>query len=156
MIYLAVFLIAFLQATAANLIAIGGIKPDLLLIFVVFVVLRRGWAQAAMTGVLAGFLKDILSTGAFLNTLVFPVCGIGAGLFVEKFHIDKENAIVQFAITLSVSILIFLAYLAWFLNWDYPPHILTLTIYVGVPAILYTTLIAPFIFHTLKKLQDAA
>ena len=155
MIYLIVLLTALAQATAANLVTVANIRPDLLLILVIFVALRKGALQAAAVGVIAGILKDILSAGAFLNTLVFPVCGILAGLFAERFY--KDNVFMDPLIVLAGSIFVSAAYMVWFSRWDYPPSVFILAGRVGIPTALYTALAGLPVFFILKKiLPDAA
>lgn len=155
MIYVIAFLVALAQATAANLITVANIKQDLLLIMVVFVALRKGPLNAAAVGAIAGFLKDVLSTGAFLNTLVFPVCGILAGLFAERFY--KENVFMDPLIVFTASVFVSAVYLVWFSHWDYPPSVFVLAIRVGIPTALYTALVSLPVFFILKKISpDAA
>ena len=67
MIYLIVFLTALFEGTLLDLIAVGNVKPDILLIIVVFVASYKDLLKAVTVGILAGFLKDILSAGAFLK-----------------------------------------------------------------------------------------
>lgn len=160
MIYIIVILTALFQATLAGLIAIGNIRPDLLLILVVFMAIRKGPLNAAVIGAAAGFLKDILSTGAFLNTLAFPICGIAIGLFVQRFYqaptrrdwMNKEKVFREPAIVLAASVFISFVYLAWFSQWNYPPSIAILAVRVGIPTVLYTALAAPPVFFALNKL----
>lgn len=149
MIYIILIFTALFQATLAGLIAIGNIRPDLLLILVVFMAVRKGPLKAAVIGAAAGFLKDILSTGAFLNTLAFPVCGIAAGLFVQRFY--KEKVFAEPVIVLAASIFVSSVYLAWFSQWSYPPPIATLAVRIAIPTVLYTTLAAPPVFFVLNN-----
>jgi rod shape-determining protein MreD len=150
-----VILTALIQATAANLITVANIKPDLLLIVVVFVALRKGCFKAAAVAATAGFLKDALSTGAFLNTLVLPIYGILTSLFAERFY--KKNIFMDPLIVFAGSIFVSVVYLAWFSHWDYPPGIFLLAVRIGIPAALYTALAGLPLFFILKKiLHDAA
>ncbi len=152
MIYLFTILLALFQATLVNLIAVGNIKPDLLLVLVIFVALYKGIADAAICGILAGFLKDVFSTGAFLNIFILPVCGVAVGLFIIKFYLYKENLLVQSLIVLAASIFLSAAYLAWFSGWDYTPPIFILAARIGIPTVIYNVLISVPAFSVFKKI----
>ena len=118
MLYLITILIAICQVTLVNAISIGNIKPDLLLVWVIFVALDKGAVKAAMAGILAGFLKDVFSAGAFINTLSLPACGIAAGLVTEKFYIVKEKLSVQLLIVFAACVLDVIVQAFYFSNWQ--------------------------------------
>lgn len=150
MVYVVVLITALAQATAANLITVANIKPDFLLILVVFVALRKGPLNAGIVGITAGFLKDVLSAGAFLNTLAFGACGVLASLFAERFY--KEDVFTGPLIVLAGSVFVSIAYLTWFWHWDYPPSIFVLAVRIGIPAALYTALVTLPVFFVLKRI----
>ena len=120
MLYLITILIAVCQLTVINVISIGNIKPDLLLILVIFVAMKKGLVKAALVGILAGFIEDIFSTGAFINTLAFPVYGILVSLLKEKFYFVKEKLSVELLIIVAVcivdSIVLYTSFASVFLN----------------------------------------
>jgi len=139
MLYLVTILTAVCQLTLVNTVAIGNIRPDLLLILVVFVAMKKGLMKAALAGILAGFIEDIFSTGAFINTLAFPVYGILVSLLKEKFYFIKEKLSVELLIVLRSVIVDSIVHIIYFSNWDYPPSILALAVFIAVPTVLYTS-----------------
>jgi len=145
MLYLITILTAICQVTLINVIAIGNIRPDLLLILVVFVAMKKGLVKAALVGILAGFIKDIFSTGAFINTLAFPVYGILVSLLKEKFYFVKEKLSVELLIVFAVSIIDSIVHIIYFSNWDYPPSVFMLVIFIAVPTVLYTSSLSVFL-----------
>jgi len=154
MIYFFIILVALFQIIFANLMAIGNIRPDFLLVFVVFIALSKGPLKAAAAGATAGFIKDILSTGAFLNTFSFFLCGVIVGLFAQRFH--KEKAFVQPMIVCAACVFVSLVYLFWFSRWDYPQPVAMLAGRIGFPTALYTALVTPPLFFLFSKLTGDA
>ncbi|NQT35715.1 rod shape-determining protein MreD [bacterium] len=62
-------LIFLIQIAVAPLLEIKGIKPDLLLIFVIAVTIRRGSYAGLAAGFAMGFAQDLVSIG-FLGVMV--------------------------------------------------------------------------------------
>jgi len=152
MLYLITILIALCQVTLVNVISIGNIKPDFLLVYIVFVALYKGPVKAAIAGILAGFLKDVFSAGVFFNILTVPVYGILVGLVKEKFYFVKEKLSTQFLMVLAICVFEMFAQVFYFANWDYPPPGLVLVLFIGVPAVAYTSIVSVPFFHLLKKI----
>jgi len=152
MIYFIVLLIGFFQATLINFISIGNIKPDLLLISVIFIALYKNLIYSVSVGILAGFLEDIFTTGLFLNTFILPICCFAVGLFVSKFNLHKDKILVQIAVVSSVSVFLSFAYLVWFSGWNYAPSLLALTVFIAIPTVLYNALASIPAFSLFKRL----
>ena len=55
--------ILLIQVAVAPLLELKGIRPDLLLIFVITVTIRRGCYAGLATGFAAGFAQDLVSIG---------------------------------------------------------------------------------------------
>ncbi|HMM22800.1 MAG TPA: rod shape-determining protein MreD [Selenomonadales bacterium] len=82
-----------LQATLVPLIAVKGIRPDLLLLAVVSCGLLLGKEQGVGVGFFAGLLQDLASGNIFgLNILSKMACGYMAGLLERK--VFKENILL--------------------------------------------------------------
>lgn len=82
-----------LQATLVPLIAIKGIRPDLLLLIVVFSALLLGKDQGVGMGFFAGLLQDLASGNIFgLNILSKIATGYFAGSMERK--VFKEKALL--------------------------------------------------------------
>jgi rod shape-determining protein MreD len=78
-----------LQSTLLRRVAIRGVIPDLGLIILVFVAIRRGSMTAQLSGFSAGVVEDVLSLSplgfhAFLRTVI----GFFYGLIVGSIFID--------------------------------------------------------------------
>lgn len=152
MLYLLTIIIAILQLTLVNVISIGNIKPDLLLIFIVFIALKKGPWKAAAVAVLAGFLKDTFGgLGVYVNTLTMPLYAILTGIAKEKFYFIKESFLVEFLAVMAVCALDSIVMIFYFSNWDYPPTFFTLIVYIAIPAVLYTSLVAIPLFSIFRN-----
>lgn len=78
-------LILIIQSTFANFIALDGITPDFLLIFVVIIALVYGKITAMMFGFILGFLFDSI-TGSILglSSLSKVIAAFIAGFFYNE------------------------------------------------------------------------
>ena len=78
-----------LQSTLLHWVAIRGVIPDLGLIILVFVAIRRGSMTAQLSGFATGMIEDVLSLSplgfhAFIRTLVGFLYGLTVGsIFVD-------------------------------------------------------------------------
>lgn len=110
-----------LQATVVPLMAIGGIRPDLLLIIVVSSALLQGKEQGVGLGFFAGLLQDLASGNIFgLNSLSKLATGYLAGS-MER-NVFKENvllpvlAIIMFTLFNSILMLLILFMLGYYVE----------------------------------------
>ena len=130
-----------IQATLLPLIAIHGIRPDLMLIIVVSSALLLGREQGVGLGFFAGLLQYLASGNIFgLNVLSKMMTGLLAGIMERK--VFKEKVLLpllavalatMFNSTLMLIVLFVLGY-----NLDLPAdlmNVLYLTIYNSVFAI---------------------
>ncbi|MDR3562859.1 MAG: rod shape-determining protein MreD [Negativicutes bacterium] len=94
-------LFLIIQATLLPLIAINGIRPDLLLLVVVSSALLLGKEQGVGLGFFSGLLQDLASGNIFgLNVLAKIVTGYLAGAMERK--VFKENILLPvLAVTLA-------------------------------------------------------
>jgi rod shape-determining protein MreD len=80
-----------LQSTVLGKIAIGGVRPDIALIVLVFASLRRGSMVGQVSGFASGILEDFMSVSPLgfhplMRTVIGYVYGIFAGnVFVDPF-----------------------------------------------------------------------
>jgi rod shape-determining protein MreD len=78
-----------LQSTVLRWVAIRGVIPDLALIILVFVAIRRGSMTAQLSGFATGIIEDFLSLSplgfhAFVRTIVGFLYGLTVGsIFVD-------------------------------------------------------------------------
>ena len=133
-------LILLAQIVLAPLLAIKGIRPDLLLIFVISMAIRRGSYAGLAAGFVAGLAQDIISVG-FIGVLALSKSTVAfwAGRFVEK----QETAVGPFGwfILLFFAALVqdFIATL--FLLQGSPIGLFEYLFFNVLPAALYTGVI---------------
>ena len=74
-----------LQTTFLPFISLGGYLPDLFIIYLVYVALRRGQIEATISGFIIGLLQDIITTQFFgLAALSKTIAGFIAGYFYNE------------------------------------------------------------------------
>jgi rod shape-determining protein MreD len=78
-----------LQSTILKRIAIGGVKPDLALIVLVFVSMRRGSMVGQISGFATGFLEDVMNVSPLgFHSLLRTVMGFLYGLLSGNVFVD--------------------------------------------------------------------
>ena len=76
-----------LQVTLGRVIAIGGIKPNLLIILPVLFGFLHGKNEGMYVGFFAGFFYDLFFSGLFgFTSLVFVYIGYCSGIFYQKYE----------------------------------------------------------------------
>ena len=99
-----VVLLVAVQSTLVPLLAIGGIKPDVLLVITVSAGLLCGKETGVGIGFFGGLLQDLLSGNVFgLNTFTKMVIGYLAGMAERK--VFKENIFLPVAAMMIASLL---------------------------------------------------
>jgi rod shape-determining protein MreD len=74
-----------LQQTVASWLSAGGVRPDLLLIALTAVALRRGPVAGLYAGLFLGLIQDVYAVEVLgANVLAKAVVGYGMGFFEEK------------------------------------------------------------------------
>jgi rod shape-determining protein MreD len=129
--------VLLLQATFAHRIAIGGIRPDLLVAFVVYL----GWMRGPIPGTVGGFgiglYQDLDAPGPFgLNALSMSV----VGFLVAKagFRVHRSNLGVRFVFFLLSMLIHDLVYFAIDTAGD-AGRLLRQIAFSTLPAALYTS-----------------
>ena len=80
-----------LQSTILNRVAIRGVRPDLALIVLIFVSMRRGPMVGQVSGFATGFLEDLMNVSplgfhSLLRTVIGYVYGLLSGnVFIDPF-----------------------------------------------------------------------
>jgi len=89
-----------LQSTLLNRIAIKGVRPDLALIVLVFVSMRRGSMVGQVSGFAAGFFEDLMNVSplgfhSLMRTLIGYLYGVFAGnVFIDPFLMPMVLTVV--------------------------------------------------------------
>jgi rod shape-determining protein MreD len=138
-------LVLVLQTTLVHFLAIQGIVPDLVLLWVITIAIRRGQIPATIAGFLLGLALDLISgpDGVLgLAALSKTVGGFLAGYFYSENKILQTLGGYQLVlITALVALIHNLLYFFVFLQgsglgWA------AMMIRYGIPATAYTTAIA--------------
>jgi rod shape-determining protein MreD len=93
-----------LQTTFIPLLSVAGFLPDVLLIWVVYVAVRRGQMEATITGFLIGLLQDAVSMQFFgLGALTKTIAGFVAGYFFNENGTEQTLGSYRFLTIIVVS-----------------------------------------------------
>lgn len=80
-----------LQVTLGRVIAIGGIKPNLLIILPVLFGFLHGKNEGMYVGFFAGFFYDLFFSGLFgFTSLVFVYIGYCSGIFYSEIRRNRN------------------------------------------------------------------
>lgn len=87
-----------LQATALNFVSVHGVKPDLVLVLVIFNGFLRGTREGAFLGFVGGVLQDLVSGEYFgINALAKMTAGYLAGLGEGRLY--RDNRVIAAGLT---------------------------------------------------------
>jgi rod shape-determining protein MreD len=109
-VFALIFVLA-LQSTLLYRLEIGGIRPDLLVAFVIYFGWMRGPVPGTLGGFCIGLLQDLDASGPLgLNALAKTV----TGFLVAKagFRVHRQNIVVRFAFFFSAMLVHDLIYYA--------------------------------------------
>ena len=80
-----VLVLVVLQATFIPLVSIGGVVPDILMVWVVYNGIRRGQIEGVTAGFLVGLMQDLVTTQFFgLAAFSKSIAGFLAGYFFNE------------------------------------------------------------------------
>jgi len=135
-----------LQSVVTNNLAIGGIKPDLIIVLVIAVAFRYGRMPGMFMGFFAGLFLDCMESDLLgYYAMFYMTAGYCTGL-VNQFYFDESVLIptgLAAAAKTSVSIM---EYIAGFLlrnRLDFPYYFIRLII----PEVMYTVIISFFLYR---------
>ena len=150
---LIVFILGILQSTVLDYIKIFRVKPDVLLISVIFFSLHFGKANfGLLVGFFSGLLEDILSNSLIgVNAFSFGLCGLIMGAQGNKIYKDSLSvqSLVSFIAALFISLF---SYCLFSLISEAVRPFVEYFKYIIFPASLYTALVSPAIFFILSKI----
>jgi rod shape-determining protein MreD len=93
-----------LQSTLLRWVALKGVKPDLALVVMVFVAVRRGSMSAQLAGFLSGLTEDLLSLSPLgFHAMVRTTLGFLYGLTEGSIFMDP--ILVPVLLTLTATVL---------------------------------------------------
>jgi rod shape-determining protein MreD len=145
-------LFVLLQTTIAQYLAVAGLSPDIALIWIVYLALRRGQITGTIAGFFTGLVLDLLSGNdgmLGLAALAKTAGGFMAGYFFSENKTLQTLGSYRFIlIILAVSLVHNLIYFIIFLQGSGAHWWQSILLY-GIPAALYTAafgLIPTFVF----------
>ena len=144
------YLFFLLEIVLANVFG-KWLKPNLLVLFIIFVDLHLGIRYGIFAAIFAGLLLDSFGAGAFgVNIFSFLLCVYITTLLHRLFFYDVEFGFLRILMAFLMSLFVVLANYA-LSSMFYTIDFLQMLIFVMLPEVLITTLAAPFIFKYLKR-----
>lgn len=135
----------FVQLTFVPLISLGDFVPDLVLLWLLTVGIRRGHIEAALFGFAAGFLQDLATTQFFgLAALSKCTAGFVAGYFFTENTAEQTLGSYRLLVITSLLSLFHNAvyYAIFYQGFDIP--FVTTVLRTSLGMSLYTTVVALF------------
>ena len=141
-----------LQTTFIPFLSVGGFLPEIFLIWVVSVAIRRGQVEATITGFVVGLLQDAVSMQFFgLSALTKTIAGFVAGYFFNDNSTEQTLGSYLFLTILFLSSFVHnIIYYGVFLQ-GIQDSVFTTMIEFGVFTGLYTVLLGMFPMFTFVR-----
>jgi len=141
--------VLILQATVAQRIAIAGVRPDLLVAFVVYFAWMRGPVSGVVGGFTVGLLQDLDAPGPLgLNALAKTV----VGFIVAKagFRVHRSNVGVRFFFFLVAMLVHDVIYFGVYTAGEFGAFMRQF-VFVAIPSALYTTVLVLLLLTTAER-----
>jgi rod shape-determining protein MreD len=141
-----------LQTTFIPFLSIGGFLPDVFLIWVVYVAIRRGQMEATVTGFVVGLLQDAVSMQFFgLSALTMTIAGFVAGYFFNDNSTEQTLGSYRFLTILLLSSFVHnIIYYLVFLQ-GIQDAVVTSTLEFSIFTSVYTVLLGVFPMFTFVR-----
>ncbi|MBO8168776.1 MAG: rod shape-determining protein MreD [Thermoanaerobacteraceae bacterium] len=112
-----------MESTVLESLKIFGVKPDLVLVWVVLLALVWGPRRGAVVGFLFGFVEDLffakyIGVNALVKMAVGFIIGLGEGRLVKENIIVPVIAVITGSLVFWLSTLVLDFYLGRLLNFD--------------------------------------
>jgi rod shape-determining protein MreD len=92
-----------LQTTFLPFITLGGYLPDLFILYLVYVALRRGQIEATISGFIIGLLQDVITTQFFgLAALSKTIAGFVAGYFFNENTVEQTLGSYRYVLLVAL------------------------------------------------------
>jgi len=142
-----------LQTTFLPFIALGGYLPDLFILYLVYIALRRGQIEATISGFIVGLLQDIITTQFFgLAALSKTIAGFVAGYFFNENTAEQTLGSYRYVLLIALCSMVhnFMYFIIFFQGSNNPVFFSTLERTLGMT--LYTCVISvlPMFFYSRK------
>ena len=143
-------IIATAEVTCLNLISIVRVRPDLVLVLVVYFAMQRRLAGSFGCAVVGGLLQDVLGSGLlginiFSKTMICIVLSLVETLPVTR-RFPVRMALMFAAVLLDMTMQYFLLSVAG-LHYD----MLFYVVYLMIPCAFYSTLVMPLLSLVVER-----
>lgn len=92
-----------LQTTFLPFIALGRYLPDLFILYLVYIALRRGQIEATISGFIIGLLQDIITTQFFgLASLSKTIAGFVVGYFFNENTVEQTLGSYRYVLLVAL------------------------------------------------------
>ncbi len=139
-----------LQSTFLNSFQVFGVKPDLVLLLVVYNAFMKGHREGAFVGFCAGLMQDIFTGGYIgLNALSYMTVGYLIGMTESKLY--KESTLIMMALAWLASAG---EQLLYYLVMSYSGVAMSPLVVLGriiLPTATYTVLLVPLTYKRFQK-----
>ena len=141
---------ALLQMTWLDIIEIWGVRPDLLLLIVVYFAIADGEERAMFSGVLGGIFQDIAGNNSLgHHVLCHVVIGYAVGRMTSR--LVTEHPAIKITLVFISSIV----YGFFYNTIDYVQnpeiHVFNNIAALVIPGAFYTALVTPIVFYSLTR-----
>lgn len=148
----AVLLTLLVQLALVRRIAVFGIQPDLAVLLLVLIALRRGPLVGTLLGFAIGLLQDLLVPETLgMNALAKSIIGWAVGKLSRQLAMD--STVLSFSLMVAAVLAHDLIYLVCLTRLDVA-RLVTVYFTHSVPAALYTGLIAVLVGVVATVLQQ--
>ncbi len=145
--------LVLLQTTFIPFISLSGYLPDLFILYLVYIALRRGQIEATISGFIIGLLQDIITIRFFgLAAFSKTVAGFVAGYFYNENTIEQTLGSYRYLLLIGMCSIVnnFLYFIIFFQGSENAFFISALESTLGMT--LYTCVIGilPMFFFSRK------
>ena len=145
-IIITLVIVSVIEAGSRNYVKLLGVSPELVLISVLFFSLNSNKEKGAVCGFIGGLLVMVFSGAHPLILILYGVIGYAAGLYKEALYRHMASAqMIMTAIAVVSSMLIYDLFIC---SSGFPYY--KAVFFLVIPAAIYTSLLAPFIFRALE------
>ena len=150
---LIVIILFSIQTTWLGIFSIGGVIPDLALIWVVYCGVHYSRTMGIVSGIVMGILQDSLSGGLLgLNTLSKSFIGFFFAILKDKFFVE---GVVPVAFFLTASSLFDGLVFYFFMNTVLEGEIASSFLYQSLPAYgIYNGIVGPILFLLFSQFNN--
>jgi len=100
---LAIIGLLLLQTTFLPFIVLGRYLPDLFILYLVYIALRRGQIEATISGFIIGLLQDIITTQFFgLASLSKTIAGFVVGYFFNENTVEQTLGSYRYVLLVAL------------------------------------------------------